>query len=174
MSLGFMLLATVDGCGQGAKHTLEVRGGAAVPTFDFADLVGVGPTFGLGYQFQFPGGVLIMVDVDYSSQPVSEDQTTVKAYHLLGKLGSSLIGEPNPISFILTLGAGVMIFDLEDTISKTHFGTNLGAKFGYDVAPAITLYLNAQADVTFSEVLGLDQTDNAWILPITAGLAYRF
>ncbi len=170
-----LCVVSVAGLGQTGRHAIEARGGAAVPVAEFADFVGVaGPTFGLGYHFRLTGGTLVMVDADYTSLPVSDDDATIKVYHLLGKFGVDFVGKPNPISFILNVGAGVMIFDFESGSNKTYFGTNAGAKFGYDISQAITLYLNAQADVAFSESSGLVRTSNAWIIPITAGLAYRF
>jgi hypothetical protein len=59
-------------------------------------------------------------------------------------------------------------------LTQRHFGTRAGAKVGYNIAQAITLYLNLQADVAFADSSGLVQTNNAWIMPITAGLAYGF
>jgi hypothetical protein len=173
-TIALLCLVAFSASGQTGGHALEVRGGAAVPASGFAELVGVGPAFGLGYQFRPKGGVLVMIDADYSSQPVTDDDTAIKVYHLLGKFGLDLVGKPNPISFILNLGAGVMIFDFETVPNKTYFGTNAGAKLGYGVGQATTLYLNIQADVAFSASSGLVQTGNAWIVPVTAGLAYRY
>jgi hypothetical protein len=59
-------------------------------------------------------------------------------------------------------------------LTQPHFDTSAAAKVGDIIAQAMTLYFNLQADVAFADSSGLVQIDNAWIMPIGAGLAYGF
>ncbi|UCD23514.1 MAG: porin family protein, partial [Gemmatimonadota bacterium] len=157
-------------------NAVEVRGGVAVPGFDFADVSNPGPTFGVGYRYNPTGAVWVMFDADYSSQPAADEGIRTTIVHLIGKVGVDLTNRSNPWSFILNVGAGVMLFDFDTETTpfdnKTYFGSNLGAKAGYAVSPNITVYLNAQADMALSESSGAIPTSNTWVFPLTAGLAY--
>ncbi|KPJ90456.1 MAG: hypothetical protein AMS18_10875 [Gemmatimonas sp. SG8_17] len=177
---GLLALTLVSGFAASAypqisRHGLEVRGGVAIPAFDFADVSKPGPAFGLGYQFHPTGNWLVMFDADYSSQPADDDGLKVTIYHFLGKLGIDLVDRASPWSFILNAGAGLLLFDFEQEIfgTKRYFGTNFGAKVGYAPTERVTVYANVQADVAFSESSGLIPTSNAWVWPVTLGLAYR-
>ena len=177
-ALMLTVLAASAAAAQTTHNAVEVRGGVAVPGFDFADVAKPGPTFGVGYRYNPTGGVWVMFDADYSSQPAADDGIKTTVVHLIGKVGIDLVDRANPFSFILNVGAGVMLFDFDRETTpfdnKTYFGSNIGAKAGYAVSRSITIYLNAQADMAFSETSGAIPTSNAWIFPLTVGLAYGF
>ena len=90
VTLTLTAFATSAAVGQTTHNAVEVRGGVAVPGFDFADVAKPGPTVGVGYRYNPTGGVWVMFDADYSSQPAADDGIKTTVVHLIGKLGIDL------------------------------------------------------------------------------------
>lgn len=158
---------------------LEARGGSSVPTFDIADAVDAGPSFGAGVGVRVAPRVWLMGDVDFGFHPgadlaVGSSGPDVDVYHFMAKAGFELL-QPgtSPWSVVVNLGAGVLNFRPEGSDSKTYPAINAGAKIGYRASPRITLLLSPQGDIAFTDEAELG-TSNAWVWPFTAGLRVNF
>jgi hypothetical protein len=172
----FLVLAAATGRAQIPRNALEVRGGVAVPVGDFTDVSKLGPTFGVGYQYNPSGSVLVMFDADYSSQPAADDGFKTTILYFIGKVGVDLVDRSSPWSLVVNAGGGMMLFNFDRELfdNKTYFGTNFGLKAGRAMSRNLTIYLNAQADMALSESSGAIPTSNTWVVPVTAGLRYGF
>jgi hypothetical protein len=158
------------------RVTLEARGGLNVPTFDIADAVDAGPSFGVGAAFQVRPRVYLLGDVDLGFHSGADlaggaSGPDVKVYHYMAKLGYQLLAETSssPWSLIVNAGAGAMTFDVDGGSSNTHPAINVGAKIGYRLSPRVSLLLSPQGDIAFSKEDELG-TSNAWVWPFTAGI----
>lgn len=155
---------------------VEVRGGAAVPTFDIADVAKTGPAFGATLGFRVNPTWVLMGEADFG---MHKDKATgdvdIKTNHYIGKVGYSFTGPVNRgWEAIVNLGAGAVSFDVEGAPETfTYFAINAGAKLAYHFSPAVAFVVSPQGDIAFSkeEEVG---TTNAWVWPITVGVRFAF
>ena len=160
---------------EGRRVTIEARGGLNVPTFDIADAVDAGPSFGLGAAVQVSPRVYLLGDVDlgfHSGAGVAgvTSAPDVKVYHYMAKLGYQLLREgSSPWSVIVNAGAGALTFDVDGAGSNTYPAINVGAKIAYRLSPRVSLLLSPQGDIAFTKDDEL-VTTNAWVWPFTAGI----
>jgi hypothetical protein len=158
---------------------LEARGGSSVPTFDIADAVEAGPSFGAGVGVRVAPRFWLMGDVDFGFHPGADlvagaSGPDVDVYHFMAKAGFELLRPgTSPWSVVVNLGAGALTFKPEGADSKTYPAINAGAKIGYRASPRITLLLSPQGDIAFTDEAELG-TNNAWVWPFTAGLRVNF
>jgi hypothetical protein len=161
------------------KWYLEARGGSTVPTFDIADAVEAGPSFGAGVGVRVAPRIWLMGDVDFGFHPGADLVTgtpgaDVDVYHFMAKAGVELLRPgTSPWSVVLNLGAGAVNFRPEGGDARTYPAINAGAKIGYQVSPRLTLLLSPQGDIAFTDEDELGTT-NAWVWPFTAGARLNF
>jgi hypothetical protein len=159
----------------GPRAMVELRGGLNVPTFDIADAAKAGGSVGAGaaYKLSHRFWLTAAVDVGFhegANLPGGAQGPGVNVYHyIMGLAWDSYRPDNSPWSVMLNVGAGAMTFDLDGGTTKTYPAINVGAKIGYDVSPAITVFLSPQGDIAFTDrdVLG---TDDAWVWPFSAGV----
>lgn len=155
---------------------VEALGGAAVPTFDIADVAETGGAVGAAIGIRLSPRWVVMGEFDYG---MHKDKATgdvkINTLHYMGKLGYSLTGpREKGWEAIVNLGAGAVTFDVEGAPeSFTYPAINAGAKLSYNFNRSFALVLSPQGDIAFSEESELG-TDNAWVWPITAGLRINF
>ena len=98
---GLILLdiaSTVQAQSVERRVSIEARGGFNVPTFDIADAVDAGPSFGLGAAVKFAPKLWLMGDVDLGFHSGADlagggKAPDVKVYHYVAKLGYELLSE---------------------------------------------------------------------------------
>jgi hypothetical protein len=157
------------------RATLEARAGLNVPTFDIADAVDAGPSFGIGAGVQLRPRLYLMGDVDLGFHSGADlagglEAPDVKVYHYMAKVGYEVLSaDSSPWSVIVNAGAGALTFDPDGSSSKTYPAINVGAKIGYRLSPRVSLLLSPQGDIAFTKDDELG-TDNAWVWPFTAGV----
>lgn len=155
---------------------VEGLAGAAVPTFDIADVADTGPTFGAALGYRLSPRWVLMGEFNYG---MHQDEATgavdINTLHYIGKVGYSLTGpRDRGWEAIVNLGAGAVTFDVEGAPSTfTYFAINAGAKLSYNFSRSVALVLSPQGDIAFSKESELG-TDNAWVWPVTAGLRLNF
>lgn len=165
--------------GENPQWYLEARAGSTVPTFDIADAVEAGPSFGGGVGVRVAERLWLMGDVDFGFHPGADlaaggSGSDVDVYHFMAKAGVELLRPgTSPWSVVLNLGAGAVNFRPEGADSKTYPAINAGAKIGYRVSPRMTLLLSPQGDIAFTDEDELGTT-NAWVWPFTAGARINF
>ena len=177
------LLASTPGLAAAQEETsqlwLEARGGSSVPTFDIADAVEAGPSFGAGVGLRVAPRIWLMGDLDFGFHPgpdlaAGASGPDVNVYHFMAKAGFELLRPgTSPWSVVVNLGAGALTFAPDGADSKTYPAINAGAKIGYRVSPRFTLLLSPQGDIAFTDEAELG-TSNAWVWPFTAGLRVNF
>lgn len=173
MSLG--IGSTVQAQSVERRVSIEARGGFNVPTFDIADAVDAGPSFGLGAAVQFAPKLWLMGDVDLGFHSGADlagggEAPDVKVYHYVAKLGYELLSEgQSPWSVIVNAGAGALTFDVDGAGANTYPAINVGAKIGYRLSPRVHLLLSPQGDIAFTDDADVG-TSNAWVWPFTAGV----
>jgi hypothetical protein len=161
------------------KWYLEARGGSTVPTFDIADAVDAGPSFGAGVGVRIAPRIWLMGDVDFGFHPGADlvagtPGPDVDVYHFMAKAGVELLRPgTSPWSVVVNLGAGAVNFRPEGGEARTYPAINAGAKIGYQVSPRVTLLLSPQGDIAFTDEDELGTT-NAWVWPFTAGARINF
>lgn len=179
-SMGAALFAAVIGAQPVAAQMdsgmfVEALAGAAVPTFDIADVATTGTAIGVAAGYRLTPRIVLMGEFDYG---MHEDEATesvdITTLHYIAKVGYSLTG-PRARGFeaIVTLGAGAVTFDVEGGDSMTYPAINAGAKLSYSFSPAFAVVLSPQGDIAFSDEDELGTT-NAWVWPITAGVRVSF
>ena len=169
------IASTVQAQSVERRVSIEARGGFNVPTFDIADAVDAGPSFGLGAAVKFAPKLWLMGDVDLGFHSGADlagggQAPDVKVYHYVAKLGYELLSEgQSPWSVIVNAGAGALTFDADGAGANTYPAINVGAKIGYRLSPRVQLLLSPQGDIAFTndEDVG---TSNAWVWPFTAGV----
>jgi hypothetical protein len=181
--LSATLVAIAPGIGVAQSETpgfwLEARGGSSVPTFDIADAVDAGPSFGAGIGVRIAPRIWLMGDVDLGFHPGADlvgggASADVNVYHFMAKTGFELLRPgTSPWSFVVNLGVGALTFKPDGADSKTYPAINAGAKIGYQVSPRLTLLLSPQGDIAFTDEDELG-TNNAWVWPFTAGARFNF
>ncbi|HYF40690.1 MAG TPA: outer membrane beta-barrel protein [Gemmatimonadales bacterium] len=164
---------------QTSNWYLEARGGSTVPTFDIADVVDAGPSFGAGIGYRIAPRLWIMGDADFGFHSGADlaggtSGSDVDVYHFMAKVGYDVLRPgTSPWSVVLNLGAGAVNFRPDGLDSKTYPAINAGAKIGYQVSPSFTLVLSPQGDIAFTDEDELGTT-NAWVWPFTAGARINF
>ena len=159
-----------------SKFFVEALAGAAVPTFDIADVAKTGTAVGAAVGLRLSPRLVLMGEFDYG---MHKDKATgdvdINTLHYIGKVGYSLTGpRERGWEAIVNLGAGAVTFDVDGADeSMTYFAINAGAKLSYSFSRSIALVLSPQGDIAFSKEEDLG-TDNAWVWPITAGLRINF
>lgn len=148
--------------------SLEVRGTAAVPTFDIADAAdpGYGGGFGLGYRVS--DKFRLMADVDLAIHSTPTDGVDINTYHYMAKVGYDAF-ESDRLVFTVNLGLGAVTFGGDLPSAETYVAINAGAKLGIRLTDSVQLLISPQGDIAFSDeaVLG---TDNSWVWPLGIGL----
>jgi Outer membrane protein beta-barrel domain len=158
---------------------VEARGGMNVPTFDIADAVDAGPSFGIGAAVRLAPRVYVLGDVDLgfhsgASVPGGGGGPDVNVYHYMAKLGYDLIPPSDSRwSLLVNAGAGALTLDVDGARSHTYPAINVGAKIGYRLTPRLSLVLSPQGDIAFTKEAELG-TSNAWVWPFTAGIRAAF
>jgi len=158
---------------------VEARGGMNVPTFDIADAVDAGPSFGVGAAVRVAPRVYLLGDVDlgfHSGATLAGGGSgpDVNVYHYMAKLGYDLVPpSESRWSLIVNAGAGALTFDVDGADSHTYPAINVGAKLGYRLTPRLSLVLSPQGDIAFSKQAEIG-TSNAWVWPFTAGIRAAF
>lgn len=160
-------------------YWLEARGGSSVPTFDIADAVDAGPSFGVGVGLRVAPRVWLMGDADFGFHSGADlasggSAPDVDVYHFMAKAGFELLRPgASPWSVVVNLGAGALTFRPDGADAKTYPAINAGAKIAYRFSPRLAAVLSPQGDIAFTDedVLG---TDNAWVWPFTAGFRVIF
>ncbi|HEX6133826.1 MAG TPA: outer membrane beta-barrel protein [Longimicrobiales bacterium] len=166
-------LAAQDGA---PRVFVEALAGAAVPTFDIADVAKAGPAFGAAVGIRLSPRWVVLGEFDYG---MHEDEPTgtvdINTLHYIGKVGYSLTGpRERGWEAIVNLGAGAVTFDVENAPSSfTYFAINAGAKLSYSFNRSVAFVISPQGDIAFSDAAELG-TDNAWVWPVTAGLRFNF
>lgn len=167
------LILTVAASSLQAQVALEVRGGLNVPTFDIADAVKAGPSFGAGLNYQVSDRVWLIADVDFGThESKAAGGADVDVAHYIGKIGYRVNGADGKLAIVLNAGAGAMTFDV-GAESFTYPAINVGAKFIYTLGSRASLVLSPQGDIAFGkeEEIG---TSNAWVWPVAAGFRINF
>jgi hypothetical protein len=155
---------------------VEARVGAAVPTFDIADVANMGLDVGATLGYQLAPSWVIMGEFDYG---MHKDEPTgdidIKTMHLIGKIGYSLTGpRERGLEASINLGAGIVRFDVEGAGDVfTYPAINAGAKLAYNVNRSLAIVLSPQGDIALSDEDEVG-TSNAWVWPVTAGVRVKF
>ncbi|MGE5926540.1 MAG: outer membrane beta-barrel protein [Gemmatimonadota bacterium] len=155
---------------------VEARVGAAVPTFDIADVADVGLDLGATIGYQLAPSWVVMGEFDYG---MHKDEPTgdidIKTMHFIGKVGYSLTGpRERGLEAVINLGAGIVRFDVEGAGDVfTYPAINAGAKIAYNVNPSFAIVLSPQGDIAFADEAEVG-TSNAWVWPVTAGVRVKF
>jgi hypothetical protein len=155
---------------------VELLAGAAVPTFDIADVATTGPAFGAAVGYRLSPRIVLMGEIDYGMhQDKATESVDISTLHLIGKIGWSLTGpRDRGWETVLNLGAGSVTFDVDGAPNSfTYFAINAGAKISYAFNPRLAFVLSPQGDIAFAKRDELT-TDNAWVWPVTAGIRLSF
>lgn len=161
------------------RVSLEVRGGANVPTFDIADAAKTGPSFGGGLDLKLGSRFHLLAEGDFgfhkgADLPAGGSGPDVDVFHFIGKVGIDLLDEETtPWIFMVNAGAGALSFSVEGASTFTYPAINVGAKIGYRVSDHFAVIVSPQGDIAFSDAAELG-TDNSWVWPFAAGFRVRF
>lgn len=158
------------------KLFLEARGGAAVPTFDIADVAKTGTALGATIGLNLSPRWVLMGEFDYGMHsPKLSGTPDINTLHYVAKLGYSLTGpRERGWEAVVNLGAGAVSFDSDGSApTRTYVAINAGAKIAYGFSRSLALVLSPQGDIAFSKKAELG-TSNAWVWPVTVGLRIRF
>jgi len=158
------------------RFFLEGRAGAAVPTFDIADVANTGTAFGATIGYHVSPRWILFGEFDTG---LHQDEATgtvdITTRHYMAKLGYSLTGQKTKgWEASVNLGAGAVNFAVDGAPeSFTYFAINAGAKVAYNISRTFALVLSPQGDIAFSDESELTTT-NAWVWPFTVGIRLRF
>lgn len=157
------------------KLFVEALAGAAVPTFDIADVANTGPAFGAAIGYRLTPRWVLMGEFDYGMHKDKPTETVdINTTHLIAKLGYALTPPAaRGWDVILNLGAGVVNFDVDGAEGNSYFAINAGAKLAYSFSPSFAVVLSPQGDIAFTKENELG-SKTAWVWPITAGLRISF
>ena len=172
------LLLASPAAAQQTSPTFFIEGlaGAAVPTFDIADVAKTGSAFGFTIGTRMNTSWVLMGEFDYG---MHKDKATssvdIGTLHYMAKVGYSLTGpRTRGWEAVVNLGAGAVTFDVEGAADKkTYPAINAGAKIVYNFSPMLGFVLSPQGDIAFTKEAELTTT-NAWVWPITAGVRLSF
>lgn len=154
---------------------LEFRGGINVPTFDIADAANTGGSVGATAAIRVSPRFWLTAAADFGFHPGANfpngaQGPDVNVYHyIVGLAWDTHRPDNSRWSVMVNAGAGAMTFDVDGVTTKTYPAINMGAKIGYDVSSAVSVFLSPQGDIAFTDedVLG---TDNAWVWPFSVGV----
>jgi hypothetical protein len=157
------------------KLFIEGLAGAAVPTFDIADVATTGGAFGATIGYRLSPRWVLMGEFDYGMHKDKPTETVdINTTHLIGKLGyvvsPAMAGK---WEVLLNLGAGVVNFDVDGAEGNSYFAINAGAKVAYNFNRSLALVLSPQGDIAFTKENELS-TSSAWVWPVTAGFRISF
>jgi hypothetical protein len=158
------------------KMFVEGLAGAAVPTFDIADVATTGPAFGAALGYRLSPSIVLMGEFDYGMHEDKATETVdINTLHYMAKVGYSLTGpRERGWEAIANLGVGAVGFDIEGADeTKTYLAINAGAKLSYSFNRSLAFVLSPQGDIAFTKKEDLT-TDNAWVWPVTAGIRLSF
>jgi hypothetical protein len=157
------------------KLFVEALAGAAVPTFDIADVATTGAAFGAAIGYRLTPRWVLMGEFDYGMhKDKPTENVDINTTHLIGKLGYALTAPSTKgWDVIINLGAGVVNFDVDGAEGNSYFAINAGAKLAYSFSPSLDLVLSPQGDIAFTKENELGSS-TAWVWPITAGLRISF
>jgi len=157
------------------KLFVEALAGAAVPTFEIADVANTGSAFGAAIGYRLTPRWVLMGEFDYGMHKDEPTETVdINTTHLIAKLGYTLTPPASRgWDVILNLGAGVVNFDVDGAEGNSYFAINAGAKLAYSFSPSFALVLSPQGDIAFTKENELG-SKTAWVWPITAGLRISF
>jgi hypothetical protein len=157
------------------KFFVEGLAGAAVPTFDIADVATTGGAFGAVIGYRLTPRWVLMGEFDYGMhKDKPTENVDINTTHLIAKLGYALTAPAaRGWDVILNLGAGVVNFDVDGAEGNSYFAINAGAKLTYNFSPSLGLVLSPQGDIAFTKENELG-SKTAWVWPITAGLRISF
>ncbi|HEX6315070.1 MAG TPA: outer membrane beta-barrel protein [Gemmatimonadaceae bacterium] len=171
------LLGTTPLSAQDAPRKLFVEGlaGAAVPTFDIADVATTGSAFGVAVGYRLTPRWVLMGEFDYGMhQDKPTESVDINTTHLIAKLGYAVTTPAvRGWDVIVNLGAGVVNFDVDGAEGDSYFAINAGAKIAYNFSPSLALVLSPQGDIAFTKEDELGSS-SAWVWPITAGIRISF
>ena len=172
------LFAAVPLSAQSVSPRLFVEGlaGAAVPTFDIADVATTGPALGAAIGYRLSPSIVLIGEFDYGMhKDKATEELDINTLHYMAKVGYSLTGpRAKGWEAIVNLGAGAVSFDIEGAPkTNTYFAINAGAKLSYSFSPSLAVVLSPQGDIAFTKKAELT-TDNAWVWPVTAGIRLSF
>ena len=154
---------------------VEALAGAAVPTFEIADVATTGSAFGAVVGYRLNPSWVVMGEFDYG---MHEDEPTgtvdINTLHYVAKVGYSLTGpRERGWEAIVNLGAGAVTFDVEGGDSYTYPAINAGAKVSYNFNRSFAIVFSPQGDIALSDEDEVGTT-NAWVWPIQAGVRIGF
>lgn len=162
---------------QSPDRRLFVEGlvGAAVPTFDIADVATTGAAFGAAIGYRFDPRWVFIGEVDYG---MHEDEPTgtvdISTLHLMAKVGYVLVPpRERGWDVIVNLGVGAVSFDVDGGDSYTYPAINAGAKIAYNFSRSLAVVLSPQGDIAFSSEDEVGAS-TSWVWPVTAGLRVNF
>ncbi|MDJ0766910.1 MAG: hypothetical protein QNJ97_28305 [Myxococcota bacterium] len=175
LMVALAVISTTGVAAQETKFYVEGRGGFAVPTFNITDAADPGPAFGVGFGANVAPSIWVIADADFGFHPnATTGGPDINVYHFMGKFGYDVLGSSeSPWSVILTAGGGALHFDIDGIASFTYPAINAGAKIGYAATENVTLFLNPQGDIAFSDEAEVGTT-NSCVWPFSAGVAIRF
>ena len=159
-----------------SRAFVEARVGAAIPTFDIADVADMGLDLGATIGYQLAPSWVVMGEFDYG---MHKDEPTgtidIKTMHFIGKVGYSLTGpRERGLEAAINLGGGIVRFDSEAASDvHTYPAINAGAKITYNVNRSFAIVLSPQGDIAFSDEDEVG-TSSAWVWPVTAGVRVKF
>lgn len=157
------------------KFFVEGLAGAAIPTFDIADVATTGGAFGVAIGYRVSPKWVLMGEFDNGMhQDKATETVDITTTHLMAKLGYALT-TPSTKGWdvILNLGVGTVSFDVDGAESNSYFAINAGAKLAYNFSPSLALVLSPQGDIAFTKEAELGSS-TAWVWPVTAGLRITF
>jgi hypothetical protein len=157
------------------KFFVEGLAGAAVPTFDIADVATTGSAIGAAVGYRLSPRWVLMGELDLG---MHEDKATesidITTTHFIAKLGYALTPPATRgWDVIVNLGTGVVNFDVDGGEGNSYFAINAGAKIAYNFSPSLAFVLSPQGDIAFTKEDELGSS-SAWVWPITAGLRISF
>lgn len=155
---------------------VEARVGAAVPTFDIADVAKTGTDLGGTIGIRIAPRFVLMGEFDYGMHTLKASGAgDINTLHYIAKVGYSLTGpRERGLEADVNLGAGAVSFDPDGAApTNTYFAINAGAKISYAVSRSIAFVLSPQGDIAFAKKAELG-TSNAWVWPVTVGIRVRF
>ena len=157
---------------------VEAHAGYYLPTGDIADAVDGAFGFGGGFGYSFTDKLVVMGEVDFGSHSGAEFEgetgPDVDVLHFMGKVGYVVFTSADGKLKILVNPPGPdFSADVEGADSYTYFAINAGAKLYYMFTENVGLVVSPQGDIAFTkeEEIG---TSNAWVWPLSAGLAFNF
>ena len=92
------------------KSFVEGLVGAAVPTFDIADVATTGTAFGATLGYRLSPAIVLMGEFDYGMhKDKATEQVDINTLHYMGKVGYDVYARDR-VTVTVNLGAGVLQF----------------------------------------------------------------